>query len=74
MPKSERLNSLRQAAMTLLAAAPAGAVLMAMRALLDGWNWTNHRASGQRYRPPPAPRRATQAAKVQATRSGAEGR
>ena len=33
---SEQLNSLRQAAMTLLAAAPAGAVLVAVRALLDG--------------------------------------
>jgi len=33
---SEQLDSLRQAAMTLLAAAPAGAVLTAMRALLDG--------------------------------------
>ena len=32
----EQLDSLRQAAMTLLAAAPAGAVLTAMRALLDG--------------------------------------
>jgi lambda repressor-like predicted transcriptional regulator len=36
MPMSEQLDSLRQAAMTLLAAAPAGAVLVAMRALLDG--------------------------------------
>lgn len=33
---SEQLNSLRQAAMKLLAAAPAGAVLVAMRALRDG--------------------------------------
>jgi lambda repressor-like predicted transcriptional regulator len=33
---SEQLDSLRQAAMTLLAAAPAGAVLTAVRALLDG--------------------------------------
>jgi hypothetical protein len=33
---SEQLNSLRQAAMTLLTAAPASAVLTAMRALLDG--------------------------------------
>jgi hypothetical protein len=33
---SEQLDSLRQAAMTLVAAAPAGAVLTAMRALLDG--------------------------------------
>jgi hypothetical protein len=32
---SEQLDSLRQAAMTLLAAAPAGAVLSAVRALLD---------------------------------------
>jgi hypothetical protein len=36
MPMSEQLDSLRQAAMTLLAAAPAGAVLVAVRALLDG--------------------------------------
>jgi hypothetical protein len=36
MPMSEQLDSLRQAAVTLLTAAPAGAVLMAMRALLDG--------------------------------------
>jgi hypothetical protein len=36
MPMSEQLDSLRQAAMTLVAAAPAGAVLTAMRALLDG--------------------------------------
>jgi hypothetical protein len=34
---SEQLDSLRQAAMTLLAAAPAGAVLTAVRALLDGF-------------------------------------
>jgi hypothetical protein len=33
---SEQLDSLRQAAMTLLAAAPAGAVLRAVRTLLDG--------------------------------------
>jgi hypothetical protein len=33
---SEQLDALRQAAMTLLATAPAGAVLTAVRALLDG--------------------------------------
>jgi lambda repressor-like predicted transcriptional regulator len=33
---SEQLDSLRQAAMTLLTVAPAGAVLIAVRALLDG--------------------------------------
>jgi hypothetical protein len=36
MPMSEQLDSLRQAAMTLLTAAPAGAVLKAVRTLLDG--------------------------------------
>jgi hypothetical protein len=33
----EQLDPLRQAAVTLLTAAPAGAVLLAVRALLDGW-------------------------------------
>ena len=33
---SEQLDSLRQAAMTLLTTAPPGAVLIAVRALLDG--------------------------------------
>jgi ribosome-binding protein aMBF1 (putative translation factor) len=36
MPMSEQLDSLRQAAMTLLTVAPVGAVLTAVRALLDG--------------------------------------
>jgi len=33
----EQLDPLRQAAVTLLTAAPSGAVVLAVRALLDGW-------------------------------------
>jgi hypothetical protein len=33
----EQLDPLRQAAVTLLTAAPPGAVILAVRALLDGW-------------------------------------
>ena len=63
---SEQLDSLRQAAMTLLAAAPAGAVLVAVRALLDGLELD--RPPGQPATAPAAagPPRATLAAKVQA--------
>jgi lambda repressor-like predicted transcriptional regulator len=66
MPMSEQLDSLRQAAMTLLTAAPAGAVLMAMRALLDGLELD--RPPGQPVTAPAAagPPRANLTAKVQA--------
>ena len=65
---SEQLDSLRQAAMTLLTAAPAGAVLGAVRALLDGLELDQSPAQ-----PAPAPTAAagsppaTLAAKVPAT-------
>ena len=65
---SEQLDSLRQAAMTLLTAAPPGAVLMAVRALLDGLELD--RPPGQPATAPAAaaaPPPATLAAKVQAT-------
>ena len=65
---SEQLDSFRQAAMTLLAAAPAGAVLTAMRALLDGLELD--RSPGQPATAPAAAAGAppaTLAAKVQAT-------
>jgi lambda repressor-like predicted transcriptional regulator len=65
---SEQLDSLRQAATTLLTVAPAGAVLIAVRALLDGLEL--EQPPGQ---PATAPAtaagrlRATLAAKVQTT-------
>jgi lambda repressor-like predicted transcriptional regulator len=68
MPMSEQLDSLRQAAMTLLTAAPAGAVLMAVRALLDGLELD--RSLGRPATAPAAaagPPPATLAAKVKAT-------
>jgi hypothetical protein len=53
MPMSEQLDSLRQAAITLLTAAPAGAVLMAVRVLLDGLELDRPPSlSRQRHRPP----------------------
>jgi hypothetical protein len=65
---SEQLDSLRQAAMTLLTAAPAGAVLTAMRALLDGLE-LDRPQSQPATAPPPAAgdQQAALAAKVQAT-------
>jgi lambda repressor-like predicted transcriptional regulator len=65
---SEQLDSLRQAAMTLLTAAPVGAVLTAVRALLDGLELD--RPPGQPAAAPSAAAsrpRATLAANVQAT-------
>jgi len=63
---SEQLDSLRQAAMTLLTTAPPGAVLIAVRALLDGLELD--RPLGQPATAAPAGRlRASPAAKVQAT-------
>jgi hypothetical protein len=64
---SEQLDSLRQAAVTLLTAAPASAVLTAMRALLDGLELD--RPSGRAATAPTAAAgsRATLAANIQAT-------
>ena len=64
---SEQLDSLRQAAMTLLTTAPSGAVLIAVRALLDGLELD--RPLGQPATAAAAGRlrAATPAAKVQAT-------
>ena len=63
---SEQLDSLRQAAMTLLTTAPPGAVLIAVRALLDGFELD--RPPGQPVTAAAAGRLlATPANKVQAT-------
>jgi hypothetical protein len=51
-------DALRQAAATLLAGAPAGAVLLAMRALLDGWDASSGVPPEAAARPPQAAWRA----------------
>jgi hypothetical protein len=52
----ESLDPLRQAAVTLLTAAPHGAVILAVRALLDGWE--QNTATAAATDPPQAARRA----------------
>jgi hypothetical protein len=64
---SEQLDSLRQAAMTLLAAAPAGAVLTAVRALLDGWELDRLDRSSGRAATAPANAAGHTRVKIQAT-------
>jgi hypothetical protein len=67
MPMSEQIDSLRQAAMTLLTAAPAGAVLRAMRALLDGLELDQPPSEPATAPAAAGPPPATRAAKAQAT-------
>jgi hypothetical protein len=51
MPEPQ-IDPLRAAAATLLAGAPAGAVLLAMRALLDGWDASESAPPAAAVRPP----------------------
>jgi hypothetical protein len=64
---SEQLDSLRQAAMTLLATAPAGAVLTAVRALLDGLELDRFDRPSGRAATAPAAAAGQPRVKIQAT-------
>jgi hypothetical protein len=63
----EQLDPLRQAAVTLLTAAPLGAVILAVRALLDGWEQGEPLAAPVTAPAPAAPPVAARAASQDAT-------